>query len=83
MQHLSPIKVSSGIAEDLMIENDMMENYLFVKTQDTKNRKPRNAIQPRTSARITRDNAIITFQNQQLQLPERPYSPAPKPYSTM
>ena len=33
---MAAIKVSTGIAEDLAIEHDMVQSYLFVKTDDTK-----------------------------------------------
>ena len=50
-----------------MIENDLMEKYLFIQSKDTGSIKPIGTIKPKATARITRDNAVIAFQNQELQ----------------
>ena len=58
LQFISPTHVSTGIAEDLAMEQDLCQNYLFAKADDTK------AKRQKVTSKITvqhnvRDNAIV------------------------
>ena len=42
LQMISPQKVSSGITEDLAIEQELTQTYNFIKSMDTQEMKQKN-----------------------------------------
>lgn len=56
----SPINVSSGVAEDLVIQTDLIQKYLYVQSKNTEGDYLKGMAKVGTQ-RSHRDNAIVTF----------------------